>query len=158
MNADMLTPSGAKVIHTFLRRCKEGVRVDLKVEPEIEEFFKSWSGGSNSSVDNYGRQWHSLNGSPIQVYDFEDRGMEQGRFSLWSPGRSLHLDGHVNVSFLRIVGASEGDGVSLIIEDLVSRTELENLAEKIKRGCAWFYMEYVKPVNYEITVEARQHV
>jgi len=38
------------VIHTYLKRTKHGVRVDVLVDPEVEEFFQHWGTGKQANV------------------------------------------------------------------------------------------------------------
>lgn len=150
-----LTESNQNVVQTFLRRCKDGLRVDLLVNPEIEDFFKQWSGEATVDASVGGRSWRPIPGQPaLRVWAYNQPKSDHENYMLSMPGRPIIWDGFTNISFLRLVGASQG--ISFIIEDLISRTELDKMADKVKKGEAWFYSEFLKPIEMEVVVSRKR--
>ena len=148
-----LTVNNESIIRTRFRRHRDGVQVFLKVAPEVEDFFRHWSMDSNDDVISFGRHWMPSPGGRLFVWRTpieQDRYEDGGGFSLTHPSRPLRVDGRVNISFLRLVGASEG--VTFITEDLMSKTEIEAMAERVKRAQARFYQEYLKPLEVDVII------
>jgi hypothetical protein len=138
-----------RAVSCFLRRCKEGIRVKVKVIPEIEDFFKQW-GGEIQQAPAYGRSWLPIpgNDAPLRLWNFEQRLEDRSDYSLIHSGLPLVVERDaVNVSFLRLVGASEGEGREFIIQSVMGRSELERIASRIVRAGEHFYINYIQPVN-----------
>jgi hypothetical protein len=154
---DVNLDRGGTIVRLHMARHNGGIRIDLKLAPIVEDFFKQWAQGAKpEAVDNYGRNWLPVKrDSRLLVYSFPTDHIESS-YTIWHPGRNLSWDGRTNISFLRLAGASSEDGISFTVDDLVSKSELENVAERVKRGCGWFYTEYIKPTGFDITLEARE--
>ena len=72
-------------------------------------------------------------------------------YNIHATGRELLLDDNViNLSFLRLVGAT--DGVEFIIETLTSYEQLKKLAEQCRKAAEAFYTEYIQSVGVRISV------
>jgi hypothetical protein len=131
-----------------LQRHKAGVKVRIKVIPEVEEFFKQWGGGIEQAP-LHGRLWSAVDGKPLKLWSFETEA--DGPFSLHKAGTKLidNYDGPeiINISFLRLVGASEGNGREFIVECVMSTEEMEKIANKIVKAGEHFYLNYIRPVN-----------
>lgn len=158
-----LINNGETVIQVALRRCKDGVRVHVKVVPDVEDFFRHWGGGQQDNIINFGRTWLPYNSDTgravsdgsraLNIWSFgQTKPMDKESRSLWHPGRPLTHDGLVNISFLRIVGISAPEGLSFVSDELMSRSELEIVTSKVERSLAWFYREYINPVNMSVNV------
>jgi hypothetical protein len=151
----MVEAGFTKAIKINLKRHKRGVRVHVKVTPDVEEFFRHW-GGDNTEGPSYGRLWKSLvDGEKLTLWSFDAPMRSDGAtYSLAHTGHSFYTDqGHINLSMLRLVGAS--DGRSFIVESVMSRPELERIAARINKASEQFYMDYIQPVNLEIYVGVR---
>lgn len=169
------------VIETFLRRTKDGVRVNIKADPEVEDYIRNLSSGIVEGVRVFGRDWIQppqpptasvpmLNsdgsvtqGPPIQaehlrVYTFpwgenQDELIHPCSFNLSFAGRPLRLpNGRANLNFLRLVGISRPEGVTFIWNALLSLTELERLHDQVSRGQDRFYNEYLRPADMKISL------
>jgi hypothetical protein len=79
---------------------------------------------------------------------------ELPRFDIYSIGRSISALGErgQNISFLRLVGVSSPNGVSFLYENVVSRSGLDQMAERIRVATGTFYDQYVKPTGAHIMV------
>lgn len=138
-------------IEVRLRRAPKGVRVTTLLWPEVEAFFEQWSGGLQDRP-SAGRLWHPIN--PGEVITLWSLGLSQFQpgpskpFSLLHSGCGLVTDNNFpNISFLRLVGASRPEGASVVVECVMSQTELKQVGQRISEACHWFYSEYIQPVN-----------
>jgi hypothetical protein len=144
-------------IDCYLKRDALGVRVHVKVSEEVEEFFKQWGGGIVEAPTS-GRLWKQTKGStdPIRLWSFDARlpHMDEMNFILTSTGTPLidPNNGHTNLSFLRLVGASAPEGREFVIESVISRSELDRIATKICKASESFYMNFIQPVNINVYV------
>jgi len=155
VDAGLVTASGERVIDIILQRHREGVRVRVKVKPEVEDFFKRWGGGA-TEAPSHGRMWKSLSGEKLTLWSFETplNGDDNMTYSLFHTGTGFHTDhGNVNLSFIRLVGAVEGK--EFICDTVMSRTELDKVAAKLRRAAEHFYTEYIQPVHLNIFVGVR---
>lgn len=153
-------PSMNRSVDCWLRRHKMGIKVKVRVKPEIEEFFRQWGGGVEIPP-THGRLWRALDDKPITLWSFEEP-LKDGRYDLVSAGASLlnSYEGTPNLSFLRIVGASGPEGREFIVESVASTEEIERISNKIGRAGDQFYLDYIRPVNINIyvgTMDASRH-
>lgn len=58
----------------------------------------------------------------------------------------------LNLSFLRLVGISEGGGVSFAIRGVYERASIDHLGAQVEAACNRFYREYLKPYRLIVTV------
>lgn len=162
MNADVID-NGRTAIHTYLKRVKEGIRVDVHVIPEVEEFFQHWGGGAQTPITHNGRAWKAYPSpkDPAEAMAASQKilswNMPQIRidgvgFDLYNIGRSISQlsERGQNISFIRLVGASRG--VSFLYENVVSRDELDQIAMRIQRATGQFYDQYIRDAHLDIQV------
>lgn len=135
-----------------------GIKLNIKVWPDVEAFFEHWSGGLQERP-GHGRLWRGLDGLPIQVWGF---GMQVNPsaarpYSLIHTGSGFYTDnGYPNISFLRAVGASAPEGRDIVIEALIGRGEIGTLAQRLSEACNLFYNEYLQQVSYRARVVMEQ--
>ena len=160
MNVDITTEKET-VIHTYLKRTKHGVKVDVIVVPEVEEFFKHWGTEQKVNVALNGRSWKAWppskegeKSAPLLVWGINTQSLNDtiGQFDIFNTGRSLAAQSErgQNISFIRLVGASEG--VSFLYEDIVSWDGLNLMADRIKLATQRFYDQYIRPSHLHITL------
>jgi hypothetical protein len=127
----------------------------VRVLPEIEEFFRQWGGGIQESP-MHGRVWKSSKtGEPIRLWSFETRlpSIDGADYNIIHTGTPLVNEmGQVNLSFLRLVGASNPDGQRFIIEQVISNKELTRMGERISRASEAFYLDFIRPVKLNVFV------
>ena len=151
---ETLRKSGPRVIDLNLERHRSGVKVDVRVIPAIEEFFKYWGGGIPEAT-GFGRMWHPLekDTTPLTVWTFHNNlgyvDRKEG-YSIYATGGPFIHEERLNISFLRLVGASEGR--SFLWDAVISRTELDKLATAMQRATESFYLEYIQQVKVNIFV------
>lgn len=154
LDAGITNAAGDQVITIDLIRHRMGVKVKVHVAHHVEEFFKHWGGGV-SGPPSAGRIWQVVHPQdpPLRVWSFDVavNADESQPYSLFHTGSGFITDhGTINLSFIRLVGASEGR--SLIVDTVVSRTELERIALRLRKAEEQFYAEYIQSVHLSIFV------
>lgn len=72
-----------------------------------------------------------------------------------SEGRSRG-DVPVNLSFLRLIGISEGPGVVFNVRGVYSLDALRAMQDKISYAQQQFYINYIRPVNLSVIVSTQE--
>ena len=159
---------GEPVIHIYLKRHLDGLRVTVKTTPDVEEFFRELCGGVPEAVRNYGRNWTPLGPEPLTCWSPNARPIyvpENEPFVLDKVGASLtgkDITGpygeRINLSFLRLVGVSSPEGVTFTVQTVLSKEELVGkLSKTLQTACKNFYEGFIAPAEVSITVIRRQH-
>jgi hypothetical protein len=145
-----------------LSRGKEGLEISIKTVPEIELFMKSL-GSKEDAVEAYGKSWISLNGQPLMIHrmDKDIFDNEPGANRTYDISRIAEpmispRDGRVNLSFLRIVGISNPDGVRFGIKGPISSRYISDLKGDILRETKNFLRDFIVPVQYNIRVSSQE--
>jgi hypothetical protein len=176
-----LTKGGYEILQMSLGRSAKGLILSVKAHASIEEFFHTISQGKTQPMSLHGRWWrpvreglslpevyvfsaplnskrYSLNavgqdlitrgdgaGRPISSEDSEDEGYGG------PPGSSI-----ANISFLRMKGISEGDGVSLSIPTVQTVEGLRTASKLLREGVKAFYLDFLKPIDVVISMTAQE--
>lgn len=142
-------------VDVMLRRDRDGLKLTVKVIPEVEEFFKKWGGGVETPV-THGRLWRQIPGdkAPLRFWTFERNLRIEQNYDMLSLGAELVLPGtgYTNLSFLRTVGASAEGGRTFAIEQVMSIAEMDTLANRMGKLAEHFYLAYIQPANYRVFV------
>ena len=154
VDAGFVNQAGQRVIAVDLLRHRKGIRVKVRIDPEIEAFFQQWSGGAQEGPV-FGRNWKAFkDGEKLAFWSFGERTPDEG-FSLQHTGGHFFTEQDVvNISFLRLVGASSG--IEFIHEGVMGRSEMEKIGEKLRRAFGRFYTEYIQPVHIQVSVRDMQ--
>ena len=181
-----VTKSGETILTVQYQRAsvdpKAGLRLTLKARPDIEDFF-SLQLGDKQPVSVLGRYWSAKQGNEdLQVWSVQPQftgvlGDEDlCQFRLDAPGLPLLFEaeanedgdmprrGHnkppapkvANISFLRLVGISEGSGVTLNVRGVYSRKEIERIVGRIRAATRAFYEMHLKPINIAVTMNTQE--
>jgi hypothetical protein len=167
---------GDKPITAELYRAGIGLRINVRCHPVIEEFFQRSQGLDSPQMEDvgaYGRHWERPKGSDattdLQVYSIpkELTGVFNvgpgAQYRLDRPGSPLFVDDGLtrgtrllNLSFLRLVGTSEGNGITFYIAGVYSEDTLDELDRLITLATREIYKQFMKPVKITITQEVRE--
>ncbi len=165
---------GQSIISLTLRKNREGVRVSVQAIPEVEDLFKAWSSGVTHRASEYGRHW--INRDQIPTVYSMGTGVSSGVFDggayfLDFPGYPLVLTERVaissgpglmvvpspvpinmqaNISFLRMVGLSEG--VHFSIEQVYSPEEFSRVHGLLMKAINRFIRDYLVDVTITGTI------
>lgn len=141
--------SREKGIDWFLMELKwsrEGLVASLLVDPKVEEFFVQISQNQQVPISTYGgKEWSNVGDSPLLSYAVSDEAFrDTNQFVLAYPSYSLISDrfpGKVNLSFLHLVGASQG--LKFIMKTPISGKAKLDLRMMVERGMAEFVRQYL---------------
>lgn len=126
---------------------KEGIKLVIKIDPRVEEYFKTISNGNTSLISAYGgKDWSPVSGgAQLESYGISEEMFHHTRFfCMGYPGYPMFLDAFpnkVNLSFLHLVGASEGK--EFIVRTPVSKSGKKDLKMVIEYGMQEFVKEYM---------------
>ena len=153
-----IVKSGERRISITLHRTHLGLTITAKVHAEIEEFLRSLGKGASVDVNAYGRTWTSLEkGKPLLAYDMHTKLPPSPVYDLAYLGNALILDsGQVNLSFLRLVGISEGAGVSFGVKQVYAQQGIDELKEGFIKAGVRFYQDYMKPIHATVVVSTQE--
>lgn len=160
-------------------RTRGGIRIYGKVHPLIEDLIKSWSATEPVPVSStYGRNWVGRDDKPVASLVWE---LQENPGVLSADGGVLFVIDRcggpltderqindpyggrpktaqvLNLSFLRIVGISEGDGIDIIIKGVFGTDRLLEIVEQIKRAIRYIAVQYIKPVDVTIIVSMQRN-
>lgn len=152
-------------IQVNLRRSAIGLMVNVKALPRVEDFVRSLGSGETVDVRTLGRHWVPNKEQVLAVYAMAtnpgslttDSGL---RFRIDRPGwplseydaNSLTAGEVINLSFLRLAGISEGDGVTFGVKGVFTMEALNRLRDGIGDASRRFYISYMKPINLTVMV------
>lgn len=155
-------------IEVEIGRGWRGVSVRVKVAEEVEEFIKSMGSGIIHDVRTYGIYWKPQGGTTLDIYNISSNekdpmmASDGSHFVLNKPGQPLLLlEDHpdiapteevLNLSFLRLVGISKGNGVTFTVKDVCDKEQLADLRDRIQSAIESFYVKYLKPINLIVTI------
>ena len=146
-------------IDIILRRHRDGIKLTIKTIPEVEEFFRRWSGGMTERPQ-HGRLWRSGDDRPMDLWALGITNLSPNASRPWTllhSGLGFYTDhSYPNISFLRMVGVSGPEGRDIIIEALVGRGEIATLGQRLSDACNMFYTEYIQSVNIRAVVNVYQ--
>ena len=167
-----VTKRGETVIQTTLHRgvpgggedkARFGLTVSVKTHRNVEEFARAMGTGEASDVVLIGRYWRPVGEQPLMVYDSsfiasETLKTDEGRaFRFDRVGQPLIADdGTINISFLRLVGVSEGAGVTFRVEGIFSVENLRFTRDVISSACRRFYIQYMRPVDLTVQISTQE--
>ena len=148
---------GETCIQISLHRTPMGVTLNSKCHKGVEEFMRGLGTGRKVDVDTVGRYWRAVPAeATLQAYDLTQsigREDEGSKFRLDHLGHPLIEDnGSVNLSFLRLVGISDGAGISFGIKGVYSLSHLRNIQNQLGRCAREFYVSYMQPCDLTVSV------
>ncbi len=149
---------GQTPIEVSLRRTGVGVEVSVKILPEIEDFMKNLGGGRQVRVESYGRHWiPRQKGAILAAYDL-DESIESSRdmYRMDLLGSPINADGYTNLSFLRLVGASEGIGAGFYIKGVYSLDALRAMKQNISVSARQLFIDYIRPIDMIVKVSTQE--
>lgn len=164
---------GETVMQISVKRNTGGLFIAAKVHPTIEEFIRSLGTGETQDIRALGRHWTPYPaGAEFAVYNMSTNpgviGVGNIQFRLDQPGNMLlsdtavaHPNGReylkaVNLSFLRIRGASESAGIRFHVRGVYTTEATLEIADRVKEACRAFYTMYLKPIDMTVMVQTQE--
>lgn len=170
MSAEIVVKKGETLLQASVKRSGRGMVIQAKAHPCIEEFFRERAGKNPPiGITQFGRLWTKMPEFPdLSIYPDNDPNMQKnflipsgGYYSIYTPGREMLIDtggvaATVNLGFLRLVGISEGIGVSFAIKGVFTEGEIRKTGDMINHACKRFYLDHLRPVNIQITMSIQE--
>ena len=134
-------------------RCQKGLALHIKADPRIEDFIKSLGSGKKDTIDVYGRSWFGIE-KELEIHQLE-RNVQSDRYTLdaVTEGFRSRNDGKVNLSFLRIVGIGDPQGVKFGLTGPFSKPYVKESLQTINAETRSLILDYIAPIhlNFRIT-------
>ena len=155
---------GAQLILCTLSRTRAGASLHVLVRPDVEDFFRKNSNGLTEAVEKYGRCWGSS--KPLRVWvfpSFNEAANKDPLYTMWAPGWMLMASDEdtdkptPNISFLRLVGASQDGGITVNIDTLMSRKYVQETAKVLSEACGAFYNDFIQDIHISISISKATH-
>lgn len=171
--------SGETFLQTILERSKGGVKLTVRAHPRLEQLMASvCDGQAPVEVRLVGREWvfgadqkataYNLVGNEFAGVKSAAGTAYQYRLDkLGAPLLTSNDDAErrvlgansqkvINLSFLRLVGISEGVGVSFEIKGVRTKEGIRELSEAIGQASRSFYEQYVRDLRMVATLSVMQ--
>lgn len=156
MEVAKVTQDGECWAQLSIVRTSKAMDVWVQVDPKVEDFFKSLTGETPHKLEEFGRggRW---SGNDLKVYRIEED-MNGIEYSVNAIGQSLHTGrgNPINLSFLRLVGASKPEGVTFSVTGPVNREAVRELSQRILTGCRSLFKEYIVPVKINLRITSTE--
>lgn len=164
--------SGRIVNDIGLRNGSFGLTVTVRAAAGVEEYIKSMGSGETQDVKTIGRYWVPMKKDEVlQAYHLGGpMGMVQGKngyFRLDKVANVLQekqivsqMTGAVkevmNLSFLRLVGISEQEGVTFGVKGVYSEEAIYSIQKHTKDALHDFYQTYMKPMSLSVMMVTQE--
>lgn len=159
--AGQIVKGGETILTLELGRSKlnEGLLLKVKAAPQIEAFMRSLGGGDSFNTILGGRYWEPIGTTPLRVYNAIHNLPPSTIYTLTQHGRPLIPDlktDQVNLSFLRLVGISEPEGISFVVKGVYSKDLIYRIYTKVTEATTELYKQFLKPVNHTAILISEQ--
>lgn len=166
---------GESCVRWLLNRTTHGLKIQCKAHPCVEDFMRSIGGGEKVDPQVVGRHWVQLAGQPLMAYVIPTLASPQNgppstlealgqplllNASTDNDGRTLRMPGEkapkadtINISFLRMVGVSEGIGIAVGVKGVYSTSQLIKLRDQLVTATRAFYIEYLQELDLGGNIE-----
>lgn len=158
METAEINKGGETRIRTILHRTAAGLSITIWAVPEVEEFMRRVGNGETVAVSSIGRHWVSPTGEALYAYAMPllsellhtDEGAPITLDRLGCPLLENITGGKyetINLSFLRLRGISDGQGVTFGVRGVYSLGHLRKLLDRINGATRKFYVDYMRPMD-----------
>lgn len=156
-----IVKGGATWFNIAIERGPKGLEIFAKTDPRVENFIKSLGAGKKDDVTLYGRSWHSLSGKPLEIHQIESQQkgqLGQVGYTLDAPaeGFQSQRDGCINLSFLRIVGIGDAEGIRFGISGPHSKTHVRELMTAVVRETRNLIRDYIVPIHVNLRITSTE--
>lgn len=165
IDSTTVVKGGEICIDFSLERSSEGLKAIIKAHPRVEEFLRNLGGGEFVHVGSVNRYWVPIKGSeekPLVAYALNQKldvfGPHDLDFSIDRLGAPLleevpdYKRERINLSFIRLQGISEGNGVAFSVKGVYSRELVTKMLDGIGVGLRKFYIDFIRPMNVNVQI------
>lgn len=167
MSDGVVAKRGEEVFIISFRRLSGTIRVYVKAHPTLENLMKSWGSGVSGSIYDFGgRNWIFPPPGP-EVWDISaipvvNRQYQDGYYTLFTPGHELYQEtqlnglqgGLVNISYLRLVGISQG--IEFELAGVHSVGWLQDCQRRSTAAVKRLYIDYLLPIDLTAQVVTQE--
>lgn len=138
-------------------RGPKGLEIYVKTDPRVEAFVKALGNGYPDNVEIYGRSWFSLTPAVLEVHQL-GRNLESSMYTLEAVAENFRAstEGPVNLSFLRIVGVGDPQGVRFGVTGPFSKTRIRELMGDIVKETRNLIRDYIVPVHLNLRISSQE--
>lgn len=145
---------------------KDGIEVDLKAHPKIEEFFVRLSEGTAQDLTQIqGKSWFDPKNEGLKVYKIPNaQSADTEGYNFYYPGFGFNLAEEIggpfmnneasNLSCLRIVGISKG--VRLGVKGIMSLNAQRSLVKSLTQNVRKFVRGHINTARVEFKLTGRE--
>lgn len=163
---------GEICIQATLHRNLQGLSISVKAHPRVEEFIKSLGGnGAIEDVRRHGRFWTPLDREKgLTVHSITQSlgviPMGGGNYfridrigqPILDPDTAVGGNmGGINFSFIRLVGISEGAGITFKINGVYTLDAIRRMRDMIGEAAQTFYVSYLKPIDLDVQISTQEY-
>lgn len=131
-----------------------GLLFSAKAHPVVEEWARSLGDGLTREVAAHGRSWTAVGGSPLRVYNMSQN-IEEGTYHINYAGRPLVYENAINLSWLRLQGISEGDGIKFAVAGVMDKDAIHDLRDRMINAARSFCLSYLCPIDLTVAVSSQ---
>ena len=163
---------GEAGVNLSIKKSPLGLTIGVKVHPVVEEFMYHLGEGQVVPVVTVGRLWFpvdnqgredkkakALEAHGLQV-KLDPISTDQGSpIEIERLGQGLIMGNvhngdieRINLSFLRLIGASLGEGVRFGLRGVYSEEATLGLRNKLATGVKKFYISYLRPIDLYVSI------
>lgn len=152
-----VTKGGICWFEISFSRGRGGLEVAVKTVPQIEAFMKSL-GEDHGPMTAYGKNWHSLNGKEIFIHGMTKVDFPSPNYAINRVAEPLESpkDGRINLSFLRMVGISEPQGVRFGVTGPFSKPYIRELSKKIAESTRALINDFIVPIHINLRLSSQE--
>ena len=162
-----LNKGGETVVEVRFRRNVAGLLINARTVRAIEDFMQGLGDGSTVDVRTAGRLWVPTTSTPLMAYSMSNGfpGEHNNIFRLDQLGRNIIVASRegepflsstnepvANLSFLRLVGISEGAGVQFGVKGVYSLDTVVTMRDQVIEASRRLYIAYLKPIDFCVQV------
>lgn len=149
-------------------RNKVGLILKIKARRDVEDFMRGLADGHRTLVEAVGDSWYNCNnsGTPLEVYDaavearnklYTMNGVGQPLLVIQDPGRlrAANNEEQVNLSFLKLVGISNSEGVSIGFVGAYSADYVSKVRNALPNVVTQFLRDYLVPITINLQIISR---
>lgn len=172
MDVELIKRGETCIMTSFTRssyvNSKVGLTLTVKTHPNVEDMMRGMGTATPIDVSTLGRHWVQKGKDPLLVYDLtvaECMGglgnaphlyrLDRPGYPMWDFDQGLRYN-VINMSFLRLVGISEGSGVSFGVRGVISYDHVKQVAAAVENASRAFYMSYMKPIDVTVVVSTQE--
>lgn len=152
-----IVKGGVSWFELSMNRGKKGLELYVKTDPRVEDFMKSLGNGGKDGLEAYGRDWFPLEKDMLHVYKIE-RSVDSKTYTLSLPAEPLRSlrDGKINLSFLRIVGIGDPQGIKFGVTVPISRSAAIDFSKIIITEVRNVIRDYIVPFNINLRISSQE--